>query len=236
MDTYPPKAPKFQDIFNVSPLRCSVSGLKLIIGRSEAQKRWHMRELKNVEERILDRALYLMGVNKTCDIPIRTIAKEAKVNVSAINYYFRSKEELMSLVKEFYLENTMSVFEILEREELDHEEKIILAANEIMEYALRFPGNMVILREAMKYAESDETSRKIVDVSNDIGIHLRRLLYELIPDRSAEAGYKYMIFMSSVNYPAEYDGVEEMGATLLLDKEERFAYLRLLLKTLKAAL
>ncbi|MNI67980.1 hypothetical protein D3C73_1236420 [compost metagenome] len=43
-----------------------------------------MRELKSVEERILDRALYLMGKKKSCDISVRAIAKEADVNESAI--------------------------------------------------------------------------------------------------------------------------------------------------------
>ncbi|WP_198536644.1 TetR family transcriptional regulator [Paenibacillus sp. DMB5] len=73
-----------------------------------------MRELKNIEERILDRALYLMGKNKSCNIAIRAIAKEANVNVSAINYYFRSKDEMLKLVKEFYIENTLAVLSILQ--------------------------------------------------------------------------------------------------------------------------
>ncbi|WP_283657926.1 TetR family transcriptional regulator [Paenibacillus sp. RC343] len=109
-----------------------------------------MRKLKSIEERILDRALYLMGINKTCDIPIRTIAKEANVNVSAINYYFRSKEEMLRLVKEFYIENTLTVLAILNNKNYKVEEMLVLTANEIMEYSLRFPGNMVILRDSKK--------------------------------------------------------------------------------------
>ncbi|WP_157764070.1 hypothetical protein [Paenibacillus borealis] len=46
-----------------------------------------MRELKNIEECILERALYPMGKNKSCNIAIRAIAKEANVDVSAINYF-----------------------------------------------------------------------------------------------------------------------------------------------------
>ncbi len=85
-----------------------------------------MRKLKSIEERILDRALYLMGINKTCDIPIRTIAKEANVNVSAINYYFRSKEEMLRLVKEFYIENTLTVLAILNNKNYKVEEMLVL--------------------------------------------------------------------------------------------------------------
>lgn len=66
-----------------------------------------MRELTSIQEKILDKALYLIGKNASFNVPIRAIAKEANVNVSAINYYFRTKEEMMKYVKEFYLDNTV---------------------------------------------------------------------------------------------------------------------------------
>ncbi|WP_438432077.1 TetR family transcriptional regulator [Gorillibacterium sp. sgz500922] len=193
-----------------------------------------MRELKNVEERILDRALYLMGVNKTCDISIRAIAKEAQVNVSAINYYFRSKEEMLRLVKEFYIENTLTVSAILSSDDLGCEEKLILAANEIMEYSQRFPGNMVILRDAKRLADTDEVSRKIVGISAEVGLRLSELLDEILVGDAISKRYKYVIFMSAVNYPTEYDGIEYMGDIPLGERTERIAYLRLLLDSLKA--
>lgn len=84
-----------------------------------------MRELKSVEEKILDRALYLMGKSGTTNVPIRAIAKEAEVNVSAINYYFRSKNEMLQQVKEFYITNTTGVHSILDDEAYTEEERLI---------------------------------------------------------------------------------------------------------------
>lgn len=193
-----------------------------------------MRELKSIEERILDRAQYLMGLNKTCDISIRAIAKEAHVNVSAINYYFRTKEEMVRMVKEFYMANIRTVLAILEEEEYYVEEKLVLAANEIMEYSLRFPGNMVILRDSMRLAEEDETSRKIVAMSEELGNRLSNLLRALIPGGEAEHARKHMIFMSAINYPMEDEGTIIFKETMLGEKEERLAYLRLLVKALRS--
>lgn len=193
-----------------------------------------MRELKSIEERILDRAQYLMGLNKTCDISIRAIAKEANVNVSAINYYFRTKEEMVRMVKEFYMANIRTVLAILEQEEYDVEEKLVLAANEIMEYSLRFPGNMVILRDSIRLAEEDGTSRNIVAMSEELGNRLSSLLRALIPGGEAEHARKYMIFMSAVNYPMEDEGTIIFKETMLDEKEERLAYLRLLVKALRS--
>ena len=42
-----------------------------------------MKELKGIEEKILDRALYLFGKNGSTNVSIRKIVKEAEVNVSA---------------------------------------------------------------------------------------------------------------------------------------------------------
>ncbi|WP_313126358.1 hypothetical protein [Proteiniclasticum ruminis] len=46
-----------------------------------------MRDLNTVEMRIVDHTLYLIGQKGTVDVPVRTIVKEAKVNLGAINYY-----------------------------------------------------------------------------------------------------------------------------------------------------
>ena len=81
-----------------------------------------MRELKGIEERILDRALYLFGKNGSSNVPIRAISKEAGVNVSAINYYFGSKVEMVKNVQAFYIENVVSAYSELDNEELSDEE------------------------------------------------------------------------------------------------------------------
>ncbi len=78
-----------------------------------------MRELKSIEERILDRTLYLIGKTGNENVPVRAIVHEAGVNIGAINYYFGTKDNMLSHVKQFYVENTMSTIEYLENESLD---------------------------------------------------------------------------------------------------------------------
>jgi AcrR family transcriptional regulator len=39
-----------------------------------------------IREHILDRTIYLMGKQGTTDVPVRAIAREAGVNVAAVNY------------------------------------------------------------------------------------------------------------------------------------------------------
>ena len=124
-----------------------------------------MRELKGIEENILDRALYLFGKNGTTNVPIRSIVREAEVNVSAINYYFGSKDNMLNYVKEFYLENITQAYAALYDSSLSDEEKIIKCSNEIIEYSLRYPGVLVMNKEASSAKEKSEMDLKIIEKS-----------------------------------------------------------------------
>ncbi len=192
-----------------------------------------MRELKSVEEKILDRALYLMGQNGTTNISVRAIAKEANVNVSAINYYFRSKNEMIQQVKEFYLTNTTGVHSILDNEELSEEERLILFGNEIMEYTLRYPGLTVILKEAVNLKDEDELSRSIFEITQILHQKTERILASIIHKEPNSILYSRLIFMSSIIYPLENKTLSWLGAPILETKEQRMNYIKHLLEVLK---
>lgn len=192
-----------------------------------------MRELKSVEEKILDRALYLMGKSGTTNVPIRAIAKEAEVNVSAINYYFRSKNEMLQQVKEFYITNTKGVHSILDDEAYTEEERLILFANEIMEYTLRYPGLAVILKEAVSLKDQDELSKSIFEVTQIIHHKMERILARIINEEKECILYSRLIFMSSIIYPIENSELSSIDSNILSTKEQRINYIKHIIKVLK---
>lgn len=188
-----------------------------------------MRELKSVEEKILDRALYLIGKDGSCNISIRAIAKEANVNVSAINYYFRTKEEMLRQAKELYIVNTLSITAILS-EELEEEEKLIAASNEVMEYIIRYPGITVLLKDAKE--KEDETSQRILKVSEEMSSGMNLLLSKVLKEDKLNQ-YKRMIYWSAINYPVENNGVNQFNTSIVENREDRIAYIKYLLWMLK---
>lgn len=194
-----------------------------------------MRELMSVEEKILDRALYLIGKNKTMDVPVRAIAKEANVNVSAINYYFRSKEEMLKQVRQFYLTNTKSVSLILNNKEYnDDEEKLILAANEIMEYMLRFPGVTVILRDALKNNENDEISKLIINENSNMHKKMEKTLEEITINNKMPLKHKMAIFMASITHTIENGDIMDFAKNIVDTRDERIKFIESIIKVLKA--
>ncbi|NMA83713.1 MAG: TetR/AcrR family transcriptional regulator [Epulopiscium sp.] len=192
-----------------------------------------MRELTSIQEKILDKALYLIGKNGSFNVPIRAIAKEADVNVSAINYYFRTKDEMLRHVKEFYIDNTIAAYSVLDNEEYSDEEKIILLGNEIMEYTLKYPGILTILKEAITEKESDETSAKILEITNAMNAKMDKVLSRIFNQNAATFQYKKMIFLSSILHPASNFNIENFDQRIIKDKEQRLKYITYMVKTLK---
>src|SRR5699024_5940713 len=160
-----------------------------------------MRELSNIQEKILDKALYLIGKEGSYNIPIRAIAKEANVNVNAINYYFHSKEEMMNCIKEFYIDNTKSAYSPIYNDEYNDEDKILYAANEIMEYTLQYPGVLIILKEAMKNKDIDPLDKEIIKLTEKNNNRFHELLDKVFYDKENSKS-NFMILFSSILYPA----------------------------------
>ena len=192
-----------------------------------------MRELKSVEEKILDRSLYLFGKNGSTNVPIRTIAKEANVNVGAINYYFGSKDEMIRTVQRFYIENTIAAYLPLDNDELNDEEKVVLCLNEIMEYSLRYPGVIVMHKEAVNAEVKDEMSNQIINITASMNEKLDKILIKVLDSSEEDFKYHRMIVLSSVLYTTSDKNIQVFNEEFLKNKDGRINYIKYILKILK---
>lgn len=192
-----------------------------------------MRELTSVEQHILDRTLYLIAKKGSFNVPIRAIAKEANVNVSAINYYFRTKDEMLRLVKEFYMDNTLAAYASLDDKDSADEDKVTLCANELIEYTLKYPGILTMLKEANKEKDTDPTSAKIVELTSKMNQKLDETLSKALNSNGDDFDYKRMIFMSSILHPATDLDITNLMPAIIINKEERLKYITYILQTLK---
>ncbi len=192
-----------------------------------------MRDLNSVEEKILDRALYLIGKTGSMNVPIRAIAKEANVNVSAVNYYFRTKEEMLRHIKQFFIDNSNATMQYFENEAMDDETKLAYFANEIMEYNLRFPGVTVILKYAEQTIETDEMSAKIVEVTKNLHDQLELALRKVVKCDEDNFKFRKLFFLSSIVFPLENNAVTYSSDIDFHDEVARKAYIHHLIKILK---
>jgi len=78
----------------------------------------------NPKEKILDVTLRIIKSEGFDQITIRRIAKEAKVNIAMINYYFGSKDNLISQAVGLILQDARKSFDYLYLEELTPKERL----------------------------------------------------------------------------------------------------------------
>ncbi|MBO1263984.1 TetR/AcrR family transcriptional regulator [Proteiniclasticum sp. SCR006] len=191
-----------------------------------------MSELKSVEERLLDRTLYLIGKHGSVNVPVRTIVKEADVNIGAINYYFGTKENMLRQVKKFYIENLISTVVPLDDESLEDEEKLKRYASLSMEYSMRFPGVIALLKDAFETKEQDEMSQKIVEETMLMEEKLNRVMKRYLKDVEDEYSIRKTIFLSSIIYPTlEFN--ELNGTAFLIDEKKRMDYIDKVVKLIR---
>ena len=191
-----------------------------------------IRELSSIKEKILDRALFLIGVRGTVNVPVRAIVEEAGVNIGAINYYFGTKDKMLSQVKRFYVNNIISTINPLINDSLDDQKKLIYYANEVMIYCLRFPGISVIYKDANETKNEDPYSQEIVDTTALMEEKLDLVLKRYINDDEENFRMKRMIFKSSIIYPSDNIGVDS-NDDLLYDPLKRMKYIEKVVKLIK---
>lgn len=192
-----------------------------------------MKELKNVEEKILDRALYLFGKNGSTKVSVRDIVKEAGVNIGAINYYFGTKENMILNVKEFYIDNINKAYSPLYNEELEDEEKVIECANEIIEYSLRYPGVLVMNKEAFMSEEKDEMDIKIIESMKVVNEKLDCVLKSVLCSEYEEFKFQKTIFISSIVYPFIDETEEVFDKEIKECKDKRIEYIKYIINSIK---
>ncbi|MEG2454176.1 MAG: helix-turn-helix domain-containing protein, partial [Clostridia bacterium] len=108
-----------------------------------------MRNFETKKEIILDAALRLIVKQGSANVTIREVAKEANVNVAAINYYFSSKDQMLAEMEKLFKDNFDEAFAILDRVDICGEEKLLEWLNSALAYAVHYPGIIVLLREKM---------------------------------------------------------------------------------------
>lgn len=189
-----------------------------------------MRVLNSVEEKILDRTLYLIGKTGSLNVPIRAIAKEAEVNVASINYYFRSKEELINKTKEFYIENIQSTLKPLQDETLTDMEKLKAFSENVMHYCIRFPGITILSKEARIAENPDSLFLEMIRLQENMNRHLESTLSKAFQMNSSDIEISRTILYASIVHPLDRITSENIKDHYLLDEDKRSAYIDVVLK------
>jgi AcrR family transcriptional regulator len=191
-----------------------------------------VREFNTIQERILDRALFLIGKKGSYDVPIRDITREAGVNVNAINYYFGSKDNMIDRMEEFFIKNYLAACSVLD-EDMDDEEKLSIYANEIMEYTLQYPGIQIILRDNLKSGRNGIMRRFFAERAESFGEKVDRLLSAVFRVKEENLYQMRALFNSAILYPSGFGMDSDYDMSKIKDRDFRHQYIAFVIKVLK---
>ena len=159
-------------------------------------------ELDNSDTRskIILVAVDMIGRHSNLNITTREIAKKASVNLAAINYYFRSKENLFNEVESYFVEKTSAIYNELLKSNLESREKIIMWARKTMEHLIEFPGILFLL--ATKLIKEKGRNPGISEMINNFEDSLTPIVIQLLKSDDKElVSFKVTQLLSGVITP-----------------------------------
>jgi AcrR family transcriptional regulator len=189
-----------------------------------------------IREHILDRTIYLMGKQGTTDVPVRAIAREAGVNVAAVNYYFSSKEQMLAQMAERFNRGFDEVMRLLDAPDLPPEKRLRRWSAEVMRYLADYPG-ILILMERQIAAESPADAfgaalrTGMQRAVKQVTATLRELIGGKDPNRLA---FKLTLFVSTLAGPFPRRLESAPSRADALAPKQRTRFLDLLLEHLRA--
>jgi Transcriptional regulator len=192
-----------------------------------------LREFSSIQEKILDKTLYLIGQKGSYDVSIRDITRLAEVNVNAINYYFGNKENLIDSMEAFFIENYLAAYSVLD-DDIEDGQKLLLWANEVIEYTLQYPGIQVILRDNMQGKNSNgKIAHFLIEQSYALNQKVEELLKRFFCVEGENLKLTRIAFESAILHPASFGTTQNFDLTEFKEKPFRLRYISFVIELLK---
>ncbi len=193
-----------------------------------------MKPNSEVSERIIDRTIYLIGTRGSTTVSVREIAREADVNVAAINYYFDSKEKLFDVVEERFVSAFAEVVDKLDDEGYPPEERLIRWTNEIMEYLLDYPGILNFVSRQVNAPDRDSFGGSLQGLTQRSFQLIRGLLRQILgTEDEPTLNFKTALLTSALAQPESILRGSPFDGQALRDPTTRQKFLDMLIELLK---
>ncbi len=154
-------------------------------------------DMSSSREKILHAVIDFIGKEKQVRPTVREIAARADVNAAAINYYFRTKENLFAEAESILATMLTDNYAILDNHSIEVRERLFCWADSMMEFIMEYPGILLVLGLKVFQDESRDLSLFITAAEEKlIGV-----LEEANPSVKEGIPLKVQQLMACVIYP-----------------------------------
>jgi AcrR family transcriptional regulator len=156
----------------------------------------------SVKDHILDRTIFLVGKKGTTDVTVREIAREAGVNVAAVNYYFSSKEQMFEQMAARFLTGFNDVMRLLETRDVSPEERLRRWSGEVMRHLADYPGFLPVMERHMSAESRDPFASALRAAMKQAVRQLTATLRECVgPTDPSRITFKLTLLISALAGP-----------------------------------
>lgn len=99
----------------------------------------------DTQDKIISTAIDMIGRQINLDFTIRSIAEKANVNLASVNYYFRSKDNLINEVEKHFVRESRRIYEEITGLGMEPREKIRLWAAKTTDQIMEYPGIIYLI-------------------------------------------------------------------------------------------
>lgn len=158
------------------------------------------KEKSETRERIIKAVLKIIGQKGNVKFTVREISKVANVNLSAVNYYFRSTNNLLNEVEEYFADKVQEISKILKNEDSHTKLTLIDWGKAIMELLSKNTGIIWII--ANKILNKGTPSIFIEKLFDENGIFLKKIIAKLTNSKDEIAvTSKTIRLISDISFP-----------------------------------
>ncbi|GAF78601.1 unnamed protein product [marine sediment metagenome] len=179
------------------------------------------------KEKILQTTLKIISTEGVKGITIRKIAKISGVNVAAINYHFKSKENLINKTLKLFGKKMETTFTELDTLPLSPKEKLKHFLISFSDSQIRYPGFMQSQIERISHGK-EMTPKAVENMKSGRKVLLK--LLKAITKEESEEKLSMILFqlMSGIMFPIFYGKyVEEIYGFNFLDDKTRERFIML---------
>jgi len=156
----------------------------------------------SVKDHILDRTIFLVGKKGTTDVTVREIAREAGVNVAAVNYYFSSKEQMFDQMAARFVAGFNDVMQLLESRDVPPEKRLRRWSEEVMRHLADYPGFLPVMERQMTVEPLNPFARALRASMRRAVSQLTATLGECVgPMDPSRITFKLTLFISAIAGP-----------------------------------
>ncbi|MDD3520611.1 MAG: TetR/AcrR family transcriptional regulator [Actinomycetota bacterium] len=158
------------------------------------------KEKSETRERIIKAVLKIIGQKGAVKFTVREISKVANVNLSAVNYYFRSTNNLLNEVEVYFAEKVHEISSILKGEDSYTKITLIEWAKAMMELLSKNTGIIwIIANKILNKGSSGVFIEKLIDENS---VFLKKIISKLTNNNDKNyLACKVTQLISDISFP-----------------------------------